>query len=39
MVKPQNSGEERYLRKGLDIAMELLSDEDLQEWNRKMEEE
>ena len=39
MVKPQNSGEERYLRKALDIAMELLSEEDLQEWNKRMEEE
>jgi hypothetical protein len=28
-----------YLRIGLDVALELLTDEQLEEWNKVMEEE
>ena len=38
-MKEQNTGEYKYLRKGLDVALELLSDSDLEEWNSRMEEE
>ena len=38
-MKEQNTGEYAYLRKGLDVALELLSDSDLEEWNSRMEEE
>jgi len=31
--------EAKYLRRGLDIALDLLSDSDLDEWNSRMEEE
>ena len=31
--------ETKYLRRGLDIALDLLSDSDLEEWNSRMEEE
>ena len=38
-MKEQNTGEYAYFRKGLDVALELLSDSDLEEWNSRMEEE
>lgn len=38
-VEKKNSSDDEYLRKGLDVALELLSDADLQEWNARMEEE
>ena len=38
-MKEQNTGEYAYLHKGLDVALELLSDSDLEEWNSRMEEE
>ena len=38
-MKEQNTGEYAYLRKGLDVALELLSDSDLEEWNSRMGEE
>lgn len=38
-MKEQNTGEYAYLRKGLDVALEILSESDLEEWNSRMEEE
>ena len=39
ILEKEVSPEEKYLRKGLDVALELLSDRDLDEWNARMEEE
>lgn len=30
---------EKYLRKGLDVALEIMSDREVEEWNKRMEEE
>lgn len=38
-VEKKNSSDDEYVRKGLDVALELLSDADLKEWNARMEEE
>lgn len=39
VVEKKGSPDNEYLRKGLDVALELLSDRDLEEWNARMEEE
>ena len=38
-AEKKSSSDDEYLRKGLDVALELLSDADLQEWNARMEKE
>ena len=30
---------EKYLRKGLDVALEIMSDREVEEGNKRMEEE
>lgn len=39
VVEKKGSPDNEYLRKGLDMALELLSESDLEEWNTRMEEE